>query len=221
MYYETSGDGPTLLLLLGLALDVSEVETLALRLSRHFEVVVIDNRGAGRTESPKGPYSIPMMANDVIGLMNVLSLRDARVVGISMGAKIALELASQHPERVRDLVLISAGYKTREGRRMPLAMHLALLLRRTGLAQGSHPQSMEAFEAQRAASWAYGCADSLSTIAARTLVLHGRRERLAPLRDAEELTRELPSATLRTFPGGHLFFFRDSFRNVVDSVSAF
>jgi pimeloyl-ACP methyl ester carboxylesterase len=74
---------------------------------RHFECLVYDNRGSGRSGRSPWPASIPQFAGDAVRLLDALGLDSAHVYGASMGGMIAQELAIRFPERVRGLVLAS------------------------------------------------------------------------------------------------------------------
>ena len=112
MYYEIHGDGEPLTLIVGLATDISEWDGLIRWLAEKYKVQAFDNRGAGRTDKPDAPYSIEMMADDMAGLMQASGIEQANIVGISMGGRIALALALQHPERVKKLVLVSTSARS-------------------------------------------------------------------------------------------------------------
>jgi pimeloyl-ACP methyl ester carboxylesterase len=105
LYYEEQGSGDPLLLIMGLAADsrawMFQVPDFAAR----YRTIIFDNRGVGRSSKPAGPYTIHEMADDAVGLLDVLGIRRTHVVGVSMGGMIAQELALRHPERVRGLVL--------------------------------------------------------------------------------------------------------------------
>ncbi len=74
MYYELRGEGQLLVLILGLAIDVSEVEQIIRWFAERYRVLAFDNRGAGRTDKPDIPYTIEMMASDTIGLMDAVGI---------------------------------------------------------------------------------------------------------------------------------------------------
>lgn len=65
-----------------------------------------------------------------------------------------------------------------------------------------------AVSAQRAATRAFNCTDRLDAIGVPTLILHGARDRQAPVRLAEDMRDRIPQADLRTFDGSHIFFIR-------------
>ena len=72
-------------------------------------IVLFDNRGAGRTDKPDIEYSIKMMADDTTGLMKVLNIEQAHMLGYSMGGFIGQEIALNYPEKVKKLILCSTG----------------------------------------------------------------------------------------------------------------
>ena len=105
MYYEVHGDGFPFLLINGLGGDHTEWLLQLPEFSRHFQVIVFDNRGAGDSEAPPGPYSTAQMADDAVALLSFLGISRTHVLGFSMGGMIAQEVALRHPERVDRLVL--------------------------------------------------------------------------------------------------------------------
>ena len=56
---------------------------------KRFRCILMDNRGAGDSSMPEGPYTTQMMADDTAGLMQGLGIQNARVAGISMGSAMA------------------------------------------------------------------------------------------------------------------------------------
>jgi 3-oxoadipate enol-lactonase len=105
MYYEEHGAGEPLLLIMGLAADSTAWMFQVPEFAKTYRTIVFDNRGVGRSSKPAGPYTIHEMADDAASLLDVLHVRRAHVVGVSMGGMIAQELALRHPERVHGLVL--------------------------------------------------------------------------------------------------------------------
>ncbi len=107
IYYREYGEGEPLLLIMGLSANADWWgEEFVNELASRFKVVTFDNRGAGRSGKPEGPYSISQMAADAACLMEHLGWASAHVLGASMGGMIAQELALEKPERVRRLVLM-------------------------------------------------------------------------------------------------------------------
>jgi pimeloyl-ACP methyl ester carboxylesterase len=107
VYYEEHGDpqAEPLLLIMGFGMNAAAWAPQVPALSKHYHVIVFDNRGAGRTSQPEGAYSIPQMAADAAALLDHLGIKSAHVVGASMGGMIAQEFALRYPSRVRGLVL--------------------------------------------------------------------------------------------------------------------
>ena len=218
MYYELHGSGDPLVLIGGLANDLSEWTWMVEWCAQTHRVLAFDNRGAGRTDKPDTPYTIPMMASDTNALMEAAGMSHATVLGVSMGGKIALDLALEHPGRVARLILVSTRASSRSDSSMSRTEMLGVLS--SLLFRGKYAQPRYAFTRQRDASSAYDCSDRLGEIRVPTTILHGRRDRITPLREAEAMRRDIARSQLVTFGGGHLFFLRRERKWFLDSVAS-
>jgi pimeloyl-ACP methyl ester carboxylesterase len=107
IYYQVRGEGTPLVLLMGFGADGNLWEQHVAEYQKHFRCIMLDNRGVGKSDAPKGPYNTAMMADDTVAVMDHLETEAAQVAGISMGGAIAQSLALNHPDRVKSLVLIS------------------------------------------------------------------------------------------------------------------
>ena len=108
MYYEVHGEGFPLIMIMGLSGNINWWDPhLIAKLSTKFQLVVFDNRGAGRTDTSNRKYTVKLFADDSAGLMDALGISRAHVLGISMGGMIAQELALSYPEKVGKLILCS------------------------------------------------------------------------------------------------------------------
>ena len=103
-----AGEGVPVLLVHGYTGDAemwSFTGTAAV-LAAQFRIIALDCRGHGQSGKPHTPESYGMaMADDVVRLMDRLEIDRAHIVGYSMGAEIALKLATSHPERVLSVVV--------------------------------------------------------------------------------------------------------------------
>jgi pimeloyl-ACP methyl ester carboxylesterase len=150
-----------------------------------------------------------MMAEDAVGLMDALGINGAHVVGVSMGGRIALEMAAQHPSRVDRLVLISTA-ATGTGRlRMSIPARILGLAKRLRLLPGAgsvQRQPHYAHHHQLAASTSYDGAERLAAIEAPTLILHGRHDRSMKPAAALATRVGIRDSEIEFFRGGHMFF---------------
>ncbi len=206
MYYEVHGEGMPLVFIGGLGNDLTVFDPIILTLTKKFKVIAFDNRGAGRTDKPDIPYTIEMMADDTAGLLNVLGIKQAYVLGVSMGGRIALALALRHPEMVKSLVLTSTFARQRENTSMPMRFTLMRRLPLIRKMVSGYPQPDYAFARQFKASRGYDCSGQLDKITVPTLILHGTKDRLAPIELAEEMHSGIKGSKMLTFQGGHVFF---------------
>jgi len=74
-------------------------------LSPHFQVLRYDMRGHGHSDVTPGPYTIELLAEDVIGLLDALGIDRVHFVGLSVGGMIGQSLALNHAKRLRSLAL--------------------------------------------------------------------------------------------------------------------
>lgn len=112
MYYETYGQGDPIVLLHGGFLDIqTNFGALIPELAKTHRVIALEMQGHGRTADISRPLSYSALASDVAGLLNYLKIDSATILGYSLGATVALQLALLHPEQVKKLVFISSVYK--------------------------------------------------------------------------------------------------------------
>lgn len=146
------------------------------------------------------------------------------MIGISMGGRIAMALALQHPDLVKSLVLTSTFARQTGNTRSPLRLRLMQYLPWRMLRK--YPQPRYAFARQLKASRSYDCSDRLDRISVPTLILHGRGDRLAHVELAEEMHAGIKGSKMVMFDGGHVFFmgmkdrFCEAIFNFLDNAAA-
>lgn len=223
IYWEESGSGEPLLLIMGLGYTHEMWHRSRPLLAEHFRTIVFDNRGVGKSDVPPGPYSIAQMAQDAAAVLDAAAVESAHVFGISMGGMIAQEFALLFPHRVRSLVL---GCTACGGRNAVRASDrvLEILLDRATMTPEEGARAMapyiydsstpaaridedlairfrsyptaEGYMAQVQGILAWSSYDRLGSIQAPTLVIHGSSDELVPPQNGEILASKIPSARL-------------------------
>ena len=107
--YRTGGEGPVVLLIHGMAGSSSTWLPVLDELGRHVTYLAPDLPGHGRSDKPRGDYSLGAQASILRDLLVTLGHQRATIVGQSLGGGIAMQLAYQYPERCERLVLVCAG----------------------------------------------------------------------------------------------------------------
>lgn len=220
IYYEEHGSGEPLLIIGGLAntvQDYTQRSRIVSLLAEKYRVITFDNRGAGQTDKPDIPYSIAMMADDTAQLLHALNIKQAYILGVSMGGRIALDLAVRYPKLVNKLILVSTG--SRSVKTFKRLVRIDLLPRIPFFRKEFH-HPYYAFNRQRKASGGFNHLDILHTIQIPTLILHGNYDAITPKKLAEEIHEKIPGSKLKLFDGGHLFLFRHQ-QKFVHTVVAF
>ncbi|MGZ6897667.1 MAG: alpha/beta fold hydrolase [Acidimicrobiia bacterium] len=106
VYFERRGTGAPVLFLNGSGATLAAMGLLLDVLATRCELLAHDQRGLGRTEAPRGPYTMADYAADAVALLDHVGWERARVVGISFGGMVAQELAVTRPDRVERLALL-------------------------------------------------------------------------------------------------------------------
>ncbi len=105
--YEIFGEGYPIILIHGFGSRKEGYKCQIPTLSREFEVIVFDNRGAGKSERVNERYTMETLADDIKELLNFLKIKKAHVLGTSMGGMIAQQFTLQYSEYVKKLVLVN------------------------------------------------------------------------------------------------------------------
>jgi 3-oxoadipate enol-lactonase len=229
--YEAWGpsDGEPLLLVMGLGADTRAWVFQRLAFGRRYRCIAFDNRGAGHSGSPPGPYSLEQMARDAVSVLDAEGIDEAHVLGASMGGVIAQILAVRHADRVRSLVLSCTACRHHDWRRDLLAewervaredgtAHLGpaalrwligpRIQRRFGVWLNllapivmSQPGDGFANQARAILDMPDEMRDELPAVRVPTLVVVGSQDTLTPVGDSEELAERIPGARLHVIGG--------------------
>jgi poly(3-hydroxyoctanoate) depolymerase len=228
------GEGPPLLLVMGLGGNIEMWDRLERAVNRHgIQTIAYDASGTGHSPTRLVPQRMPGLARQAAHLLDALGHPHADVLGVSFGGAVAQELALGNPHRVRRLVLASTSCGLGGVPGNPLAMSLLAtplryyspaflrltagvlygptvtpredLLREQISARRARPPAVWGYASQLVAGAGWTSWPWLSRIGAPTLVIAGDRDPIAPPRSARLLARRIPTAQLELVPGaGHL-----------------
>jgi pimeloyl-ACP methyl ester carboxylesterase len=109
-YYEIHGSGEPLLLLHGGLGSIDMFKPIMPELADHRQVIAVDLQGHGRTELGTRKISLPDLGDDMAALVKSLGYDKVDVLGYSFGGGVGFRLAVQHPDMVRRIAIVSAGY---------------------------------------------------------------------------------------------------------------
>ena len=206
-------------------------------LRQRFHVIRLSNRGTGLSDKPDDELTVPLMAEDAAGLLRELGIPRAHVLGISMGGMIAQELVLNHPEAVQALVLgcttcgFSHGVPTSpevvahagqvSGAQQDVIRQFLLSAATPEFVQRAGPEfwawvtstwltaptPWESIGRQFMAIQKFDTYERLPRITAPTLIVHGDRDQLVPVGNADILRERIAGSQVRIVPGvGHMFF---------------
>jgi pimeloyl-ACP methyl ester carboxylesterase len=226
-------EAPVVLLIRGTGADSSRWMPQVEAYQEQFNVIIFDNRGVGKSDTPPGMYTVAQMAEDTFAVLDALSVPACHVSGSSLGGAIALQMAVQCPERLLSLQLHSSWLGTRDYTAYSLGLlkkilelggtdfyyeaTLPLLLSPSFLSSDyqrltdmlakmrANGASYEGLMGQIAANLTYDLRSEANAVTVPTLITVGELDFLCPVASSQELHTVLPHSELVIFEGvGHL-----------------
>ena len=191
--------------------------------SRHFQAAAWDARGYGDSEDYEGPLQFDHFTGDVLRVAEHFKAARLHLVGLSMGGRIARNVALRYPERLKSLTLISStpGFDalSAEGvkrfvteRRSRTPQSLARLIG-SGASRSAYTELLDSvariheasYQKTLEASVAQDRAAPIERISVPTLVIAGEEDTVYPPELARDMARRIPGAELMMFERtGHL-----------------
>lgn len=253
LYYETQGEesAPTVAFVCGIFYAHWMWNWVRDHLRDNFEVIVWDNRGAGKSDVPEGPYTMSQMAGDLEAILDDLGRESVNVVGASMGGMIALQYGLSY-DRADTLSLLCTSHGGSEAIPIPPETQKRMydvpedLDQREAIRYKMSPAMTDEFEreneqtieqivdwrldtdappraqqAQGEAVEQFDVSDQLQEIDVPTLILHGTADRVLPVENGRQLHRGVPDSELKLFEGGSHLFFIERSDEVAERLRQF
>jgi len=232
MYYEIHGQGEPLVLLHGFTVSGVIWKPYVAELAKHYQLVIPDLRGHGRSTNPSGKFTHRQSAKDVFALLDTLKIQKYRAMGISSGGMTLVHMATSQSERIEAMVLIGAtncfpaearaiqrdaspDKLTEEQLQFYRQFHKHGDDQIRALLQQFHHFSTSYDDMNFTAPY-------LSTIQARTLVLHGDRDAHFPVAIPVEMYLSIPKSYLWIVPNcGHVPIFDGPQLNFIEILLQF
>lgn len=237
IFYRIYGDGEPLLLLHGYGSSGEETwRPFVDELAVNYKLVIPDLRGHGRSTNPIGDFTHRQAAKDMLQLLDHLSIRKCKAMGISTGGMTLLHMATSERDRLEAIVLIGAThYFPEEAREQQRQVHGDEFFATNAYWRDERMQRVHKLGAVQIAQLRkdfYEFKDSyedmnftkplLSTIRARTFIVHGDRDEHFPIEIPVEMYRSIPNASLWIVPEvGHVPMFKPNELFVPDTSFPF
>ena len=214
MYYETHGQGEPLVMLHGFCMSGRIWSLFVPDFEDHFQLIIPDLRGHGRSTNPSRKFTHRQAAFDVFALLDSLGIKRFRAMGYSSGGMTLIHMATLQPSRLEAMVLISAtSYFPKPCREiMAQSTFENLSEEELDYFRKMHFYGDEQIRLliDQFRNMKDSCDDMnftppiLSTITAKTLIVHGDRDPYFPVSIPTDMYSSIPHAYLWIFPNiGH------------------
>lgn len=231
LHFEVTGrpGAPHVLMIQGLGASKNAWNLQRIAMATRYRTIALDNRGAGRSDSPDEPFTLERMAADAVAVLDAVGVDSAHVVGASMGGVISQIIAVTRPERTRSLSLVCTACRNHEWRTDLLRSWADIADSEGMLAVGRQaaqwvmsprsfrrlvpalgwmgplsvlrPRSSFVSQVRAILDTDDSLSDALATITVPTLVVVGNQDALTPRGDSEELAERIPNAELVVISG--------------------
>jgi pimeloyl-ACP methyl ester carboxylesterase len=233
IYYELHGHGEPLVLIAGYSCDHTFWAAMLDTLIRHFQVLIFDNRGIGKTKDSGHAFTLENMAEDTFALINHLGLKRPHIVGQSMGGAISQIFARKFSHQINKLVILNSMPKVNLAALTVLEAMINLCKENIPferiidvslpwfysshffaipknidtlkkiILNNPYPQSIADLERQYHAVKKFDSSDWLHEIKASTHVIVSENDIVTLPSEGKILQQKIPGATLTTITGGH------------------
>lgn len=227
LYFKEFGQGLPLTLLHSFPLDHTIWLDIVPDLETTCRLILPDLRGFGRSPSPKGPYSMKAMAEDVILMLDAMKIEKTILAGNSMGGYVALAAASYFPERLSALALVASHAYADSPEKKRSRLSMIQMIEKEGVSSifSSMPEKLsynkEVVKFSReiiSRAKKEGVIGALSAMAERqdsiivltdleipVIVIAGQEDQIIPIETSRKMTAEIIGAELIEIPNaGHL-----------------
>lgn len=212
MYYEEYGEGKPLVLLHGFGGCSQNWYPFTAKLSENYRLIVVDMRGHGYSTNPGNKFTHQDSANDVFLLLDKLEINSFSAMGMSSGGMTLLHMAINQPKRIDSMILISAtSYFPEQARTIMRRASFETMPQEVRemyreCAKRGDEQIRQLIAQFNALSENYEdmnlTEQNLSTITARTLIVHGDCDHFFPTEISESIQRSIHNSKLWIIQGG-------------------
>src|SRR5688500_4320449 len=214
LFYRDNGEGTPLLLLHGFTGSGDDWRHVFGSPPAGYRTITPDLRGHGRSTNPSGVFRFADVARDIFALLDHLAIDRVTAIGMSAGANTLLHMATQQPDRISAMIHVSGTPRFPDQAR---AIMSAMTEETRGDVEWADMRTRHHHgDEQIRALWRHArefgsdredmnfTPRTLSSITARTLIVHGDRDPLYPVELAVALLLAIPTASLWVVPeGGH------------------
>lgn len=234
VYYELHGDSknPALVMINGLTRDHTAWKKMLADLSSKYHLLIFDNRGVGQTRDDGRSFSVDVMADDTVALIDALQLHQPFIAGHSLGGAVAQAMAKKYPFKIRKIALCNTFTKLNPEARQAFLNTLTVHQRNETQAEivetlipwvfsksfvtpevrkmiydlsnaNPHPQSAQDYKRQLDALYDFDSTAWIGSISIPTIVIGSIEDITATPDESKNIVTNIPGAKLEIIPGAH------------------